>query len=59
MYITISYIRDIPGLLGGLYWQDEKTGLTKRVLKKAYELTHLSPNGCRAYVGTAIIELCN
>ena len=59
MYITISYIRDIPGLLGGLYWQDEKTGLTRRVLKKAYELTHLSPNGCRAYVGTAIIELCN
>lgn len=59
LYITISYIRDIPGLLGGLYWQDERTGLTKRVLKKAFELNHLSPNGCRALAGDEIIELCN
>lgn len=57
-YITISYIRDIPGLLGGLYWQDEKAGLTKRVLKRAFELNHLSPNGCRALAGDEIIELC-
>lgn len=58
-YITISYIRDIPGLLGGLYWQDEKNGLTKRVLKQAFELNHISPNGCRALAGDEIIELCN
>lgn len=46
-------------LLGGLYWQDEKTGLTKRVLKQEFRLDILSPNGCRALYGTEVIDLCH
>ncbi|WP_233254853.1 hypothetical protein [Limnohabitans sp. T6-5] len=52
-YITLN-----STLLGGLYWQDEKTGITKRVLKKPFDLSNLSPNGCRAISGDLIIELC-
>jgi hypothetical protein len=57
-YITVSYNYNKPGLLGGLYWQDEKAGLTKRVLKQDFDLSNLSPNGCRAFAGDLILELC-
>lgn len=57
-YITISNYRKATDLLGGLYWQDEKSGLTKRVLKQAFGLDILSPNGCRSFNNDVIIELC-
>ena len=57
-YISISNYRKAPDLLGGLYWQDEKTSLTKRVLKQAFRLDVLSPNGCRSFNDDVILELC-
>ncbi len=57
-YISTGYIQERPNLLAGLYWQDEKTGLTKRVLKQDFRLDHLSPNGCRSFNDDVILELC-
>lgn len=59
MYVSVQFSRSAG--LDGLYWQDEKSGQLKRVLKNPWGLDDLSPDGCRNLVTVSpavIIELC-
>lgn len=58
MYVTVQFSDGFDGL----YWQDEKSGQLKRVLKNSWGLDILSPDGCRNLVTVnpyVILELCN
>ena len=57
MYVFVQYSDGFDGL----YWNDEKSGQLKRVLKQPWGLANLSPDGCRNLVPIkphVLVELC-